>query len=106
MLKADLRILQRMAKILGFDLHEYGLLLIASNVVLIDEVYVFLPILILRNHIAAFFNTGFNLCKDSVNLFPRVVLIVMWIQGSLTPQHYNTRNRIICQALLYQLVRI
>ena len=85
MLKADLRILQRMTKILGFDLHEYGSLLIASNVVLIDEVYVFLPILILRNHIAAFFNTGFNFCKDSVNLFPRVVLIVMWIQGSLTP---------------------
>ena len=76
MLKADLRILQRMTKILGFDLHEYGSLLIASNVVLIDEVYVFLPILILRNHIAAFFNTGFNFCKDSVNLFPRVVLIV------------------------------
>ena len=85
MLKADLRILQRMTKILGFDLHEYGSLLIASNVVLIDEVYVFLPILILRNHIAAFYNTGFNFCKDSVNLFPRVVLIVMWIQGSLTP---------------------
>ena len=84
MLKADLRILQRMTKILGFDLHEYGSLLIASNVVLIDEVYVYLPILILRNHIAAFFNTGFNLCKDIVNLFPRVVLIVMWIQGSLT----------------------
>ena len=73
-----------MTKILGFDLHEYGSLLIASNVVLIDEVYVFLPILILRNHIAAFFNTGFDFCKDSVNLFPRVVLIVMWIQGSLT----------------------
>lgn len=84
MLKADFRILQRMAKILGFDLHEYGSLLIASNVVLIDEVYVFLPILILRNHIVAFFNTGFNFCKDSVNLFPRVVLILMWIQGSLT----------------------
>ena len=65
-------------------MHEYGSLLIASNVVLIDEVYVFLPILILRNHIASFFNTGFNFCKDSVNLFPRVVLIVMWIQGSLT----------------------
>ena len=54
MLKADLRILQRMTKLLGFDLHEYGSLLIASNVVLIDEVYVFLPILILRNHTAPF----------------------------------------------------
>ena len=85
MLKADLRILQRMTKILGFDLHEYGSLLIASNVVLIDEVYVFLPILILRNYKAAFFNTGFDFCKDSVNLFPRVVPIVMWIQVSLTP---------------------
>ena len=85
MLKADLRILQRVAKILGFDLHEYGSLLITSNIVLIDEVYVFLPILILRNNKAAFFNTGFDFCKDSVNLFPRVVLIVMWIQGSLTP---------------------
>ena len=105
MLKADLRILQRMAKILGFDLHEYGSLLIASNVVLIDEVYVFLPILILRNHIAAFFNTGFDFCKDSVNLFPRVVLILMWIQGSLL-QHFNIRNCIVCQALMYQLVRI
>lgn len=105
MLKADLRILQRMAKILGFDLHEDGSLLIASNIVLIDEVYVFLAILILRNYKAAFFNTGFDFCKDSVNLFQRVVLIVMWIQGSLTPQQYNTRNRSVCQALLYQLVR-
>ena len=95
-----------MAKILGFDLHEDGSLLIASNIVLIDEVYVFLPILILRNHKAAFFNTGFDFCKDGVNLFPRVVLIVMWIQGSLTPQHYNTRNCIVCQALLYQLILI
>ena len=85
MFKADLRILERMAKILGFDLHEDGSLLIASYVVLIDEVYVFLPILILRNYKAAFFNTGFDFSKDSVNLFPRVVLIVMWIQVSLTP---------------------
>ena len=66
-------------------MHEHGALFVASNIVLIDEVYVFLPLLILRNYKAAFFNTGFDFCKDSINLFPRVVLIVMWIQGSLTP---------------------
>ena len=75
-----------MAEVICLNLHQYGFLLVASDVIFIYEVYVLLAVFIQGDSISILFNTGLYLCKDSVNFFPRIILIVVWIHKVLPPR--------------------
>jgi hypothetical protein len=71
-------------EIIRLNLHQDGFLLITPDIVFIDEVYVLLPIFIQGNRISVFFYAGFDFRKNCIDLFSRVVLIVVRIHKTTT----------------------